>query len=536
MPRIVSVWLPQWPVHRWLAARQHRTPVDPALPFVLADGSDAQRITAVNPAAAASGLAVGETLADARARIGALQVRLAEPAADAKALTRLTLWAMRYTPSVALFKEESGCDGFFLDVTGATHLMGGEKNLLADLARRLRAFGLPARLGVAETPGTAWAVSHSARTSPTIVPAGSEAEALAPLPVEGLRLAPEEATALRRLGFKRIGDLFHRPRAPFAARFEKALLKRLDQALARAPEPLALLTPPPLYRKTRSLLEPITTEDAIVAVATRLMQDLAPQLEADGVGARRLRLMLFRVDGIAHGLDVGCTLPTQNPGDVTRLIRLKLQHLARFLEAGFGFETLSLAVTVAEKMNPRQEALAATSGDAERTRRCTILLDALRQRLGAESVRHIVPVASHWPERSEKPTDQRSEKPTDQRSEVLNRAPIATRDGDAAWPSAKHVRPRPPLMLPRAEPAEVIALMPDGPPLRLRWRGKLHSVAHAEGPERVAAEWWRTTKDAPTRDYYLVEDRAGHRLWLYREGIPGRETASARWFVHGLFA
>lgn len=522
-------------MHRWLTAEQrrpHHSPVDPDAPFVLADGSDAPRLTAVNPAAAASGLAVGETLADARARIGALQVRLAEPAADARALARLALWATRYTPSVAPFREPGGTDGFFLDVTGATHLMGGEESLLADLAGRLSAFGLPARLAIAETPGTAWAVSHFGRTSPTIVPAGAEAQTLAPLPVEGLCLAPDDALALRRLGFKRIGDLIGKPRAPFAARFEKDLLRRLDQALGRTPEPLALLAPPPLYRKTRSLLEPIATEDAIVAVATRLMQDLAPRLEADGVGARALRLTLYRVDGAAHGLDVGCTLPTQSPDDVARLIRLKLERLARFLEAGFGFETLSLAVIVAERMSPRQQALAATSEDTERARRCTALLDALRQRLGPESVRHLAPVASHWPERSEMLTDARSEMLTDARGEM----PSATRNDAPPWPSARHGRPRPPLMLPRAEPAEVMALMPDGPPLRLRWRGRLHAVAHAEGPERIAAEWWRTGVDAPTRDYYLVEDHTGHRLWLYREGIPGRETAAPRWFVHGLFA
>lgn len=491
---------------------------------MLADGSDAPRITAVNPAAAASGLAIGETLADARARIGAVQVRRAEPAADARALARLARWATRYTPSVALFCGQSGTDGVFLDVTGATHLMGGEDKLLADLARRLRAFGLPARLAVAETPGTAWAVSHFARTSPAIVPASAEAQVLASLPVEGLRLTPDDARALRRLGFKRIGDLIGKPRAPFAARFERDLLKRLDQALGRAPEPLALLAPPPLYRQARSLLEPITTEDAIVAVATRLMQDLVPRLEADGVGARGVRLTLYRVDGAAHELDVGCTLPTQSPDDIARLIRLKLERLARFLEAGFGFETVSLAVAVAERIQPRQQALATTPEDIERARRCTALLDALRQRLGPESVRHLAPVASHWPERSEMLINGRSE------------ALTATPDASAAWPSPRSTRPRPPLLLPRAEPAEVMALMPDGPPLRLRWRGRLHTVAHAEGPERIAPEWWRTTSDAPTRDYYIVEDASGRRLWLYREGIPGRETATPRWFVHGMFA
>jgi protein ImuB len=491
---------------------------------VLTDGTDAPRIVALNQAAHASGLAVGETLADARARIGAVEVRIAEPTADTRALARLAHWATRYTPSVALFREQNGTDGLFLDVTGATHLLGGEDKLLADLAGRLKAFGLPARLAMAETPGTAWAISHHTRAPLTIVPAGAEREALASLPIESLRLAPETAVTLRRLGFKRIGDLIGKPRAPFAARFEKELLLRLDQALGRVPEPLSLLAPPPVYIKTRSLLEPIDSEDAIVAVATRLMRDLVPQLEADGVGARSLRLGLYRVDGAVQRLDVGCTLPTQSPDHVARLLRLKLERLARQLDAGFGFETLILAVTVAEKLQPRQHALATASEETERARRCTVLLDALRQRLGPDSVRHLSPIPSHQPERSETLTNQRSERLS------------TTRDETAVWPSSKDARPRPPLLLSRAEPADVIALLPDGPPLRVRWRGKLHTVAHAEGPERIAAEWWRKRTHEPTRDYYLVEDDAGRRLWLYREGIPGRETATPRWFVHGLFA
>jgi protein ImuB len=490
---------------------------------VLADETDAPRITALNPAAHAAGLAVGETLADARARIGALQVRIAEPEADREALTRLAHWATRYTPSVSPFRNASGADGFFLDVTGATHLLGGEEELLADLARRLKAFGLPARLALAETPGTAWAVSHFARTGPAIVEAGDEAETLAPLPVEALRLATETAITLRRLGFKRIGALIGKSRAPFAARFEKELLLRLDQALGTSSEPLSLLAPPPVYVRTRSLLEPISTEDAIIVAATRLMQDLVPKLEADGVGARNLTLSLYRVDGLVQAIDAGCTLPTQSPEHVARLIRLKLERLARLLEAGFGFETLSLAVTVAEKMQPRQHALATASEDPERARRCTALLDALRQRLGPESVHHLAPVASHWPSRSEVLINQRSET-------LCDTANVT------AWPSAETARLRPPLMLARPEPADVIALLPDGPPQRLRWRGKLITVTHAEGPERIAAEWWRRRTHEPSRDYYVVESDAGRRLWLFREGIPGRETAAPRWFVHGLFA
>jgi protein ImuB len=84
---------------------------------------------------------------------------------------------------------------------------------------------------------------------------------------------------------------------------------------------------------------------------------------------------------------------------------------------------------------------------------------------------------------------------------------------------------------------EVTALVPDGPPARFRWRQVTHEVACAEGPERIAMEWWRDAEGSPlTRDYFRVESRAGARVWLYREGLYGREIAQPRWFLHGLFA
>jgi protein ImuB len=133
-------------------------------------------------------------------------------------------------------------------------------------------------------------------------------------------------------------------------------------------------------------------------------------------------------------------------------------------------------------------------------------------------VRGFEPVASHLPERAEK------------------LRPV-TAEASASWPEPEQ-KPRPLLLLPRAEPTEVMALIPDGPPRRFRWRGVTYEVTGSQGPERIAAEWWRlgTPPAALTRDYYLVEDSGGHRFWLYREGLYERETTAARWFVHGLFA
>jgi protein ImuB len=93
---------------------------------------------------------------------------------------------------------------------------------------------------------------------------------------------------------------------------------------------------------------------------------------------------------------------------------------------------------------------------------------------------------------------------------------------------------RPLRLFARPEPIEALAEVPDGPPLRFRWRRVLHNVAAIEGPERIAAPWWRG-EAMPTRDYFRAEDTEGRRFWLYREGLWGRETARAKWFVHGLF-
>jgi protein ImuB len=531
MSRIVSVWLPRWPIYRFLAAQAiiaSGKPVDPDRPFVLATaGAGGPRIAALNEAAADAGLVAGEPLSDARAKTGTLQVRDVDAAADDAALRRLALWATRYTPTASPWNEDNGADGFFLDIEGSAHLFGGEASLIADLSSRLQRFGLPARLAVADTPGAAWALSRFHRASLFVLPSGRQAAALADMPIEALRLSPETRTALRRLGFKTVGSLIDKPRAPFAARFAAELLRRLDQALGRVDEPLVPIVAPPVYHNLHYLLEPIVTQQAVVARANRLMQNLVHVLVRDDVGARSLRLCLYRVDGAVETITIGLTAPTRSVAHVARLLDLKLEALAALDDAGFGFEAIGLAVTRAEPMPARQIAFTSADPafveDGDRAERCAALIDALRQRLGPHRVRRFEPIASHLPERAEALPPVGGEAATD--------AP--------SWPAPEQAQPL--LLLPHAEPAEdVAALVPDGPPRRFSWRGTTYDIAGAQGPQRIGAEWWRNHKPhcevAPTRDYYLVEDLGGRRFWLYREGLYGRETAAARWFVHGLFA
>jgi protein ImuB len=93
----------------------------------------------------------------------------------------------------------------------------------------------------------------------------------------------------------------------------------------------------------------------------------------------------------------------------------------------------------------------------------------------------------------------------------------------------------------RPEPIEAIAEVPDGPPVQFTWRRVRYAVAHVEGPERIAMEWWRDAQgQALTRDYFRVESREGVRVWLYRQGLFNdplfNEHAQPRWFLHGVFA
>jgi protein ImuB len=566
MSRIVSVWLKAWPIARLLRAQASAAPADAVTPeaclrhdsarplVLVAPGPGGARIVALNRAAQQGGLVAGELLSNARSKVLDLQTRDADPAADRAALRKLALWGLRYTPVVAPWDETSGADGLFLDITGCAHLFGGEAQLLADLAARLTAFGLVARLAIADTAGASWAVACHGSADGRIVPPGEEERVLRSLPLAALRLSEETLSLLRRLGFKRIGELIGEPRAPFAARFEPELLLRLDQALGHAPEPLVAVVPPPAYRVLATFLEPIMNQEHILEAATRLLERLAENLTRDAVGARVLRLLLFRVDGEARSLDIGLAAPSRDAGHIARLIGLRLDRLGGMLDADFGFEAAAVHVLVAEPLPERQTGLAMDEASPPPDA-FPQLIDRLQQRLGAGAVRSLHPHQSHIPERAVRA---RAASPSPRASPTSPRAPSARGEGrgegrqqtpqqaaaphpnplpmpEEAWGEGT-TAPRPLLLLPRPEAAEVVALVPEGPPRQFRWRGVVHQVTEAQGPERIAPEWWRRTGDVE-RDYYVVEDTHGRRFWLFRAGLYGRGGGDVppAWFMHGVF-
>ena len=439
-------------------------------------------------------------LADARAIHPGLIVAEADPAGDAEALGRVAQWCGRWSPWTAPVPP----DGIALDVSGCAHLHGGEEELLAEAVERLGRLGIAASAAIAESAGAAWALARFGDAPTVAVPPGGVRAALAPLPVAALRLEPGTVETLLRLGLRRVGDLYPLPRPALVLRFGAGLALRLDQALGARAEPLSPVPPPPARWARRRFAEPIATPDDIRAATALLLETLCRRLAEEGAGARRLALTLYRVDGGACLVEIGTARPAREPRHLLRLFDERLGEI----DPGLGIEDMLLAAMLAERQGPAQLALdrGAREGDD-----LPALIDRLAARLGPHAVRRPLLVESHWPERA-----------------VRLVPPL-----DSARNAVHPPRPRPVRFLPRPEPVEAVAPVPDDPPLLFRWRKVMHRVRRAEGPERIAGEWWRGA--AELRDYYRVEDEEGRRFWLYRAGLY-RADRPARWYLHGVFA
>ncbi len=429
----------------------------------------------------------------------------ADSAADAAALERITLWALtQYSPLVAI----DAPDGIVMDTEGADHLQGGEQNMLTATANRFRAKSLTARVAIADTWGAARACARAIARETFIVPKGETARAVERLPISLLRLPEKVVSDLRTLGFQSIGQLSATARAPLALRFGPEIGRRLDQMYGRMPEPIDPIRTPDIVEVSKAFAEPIGAAETINRYVADLARKLVGELQKRGHGVRRTDLIVEKVDGTRQAIRAGTAKPSRDVAWLTKLLRDRTEKI----EPGFGIERLSLVAAMSE---PLEEVQKASSLVEEEVTDVVPLIDIFANR--GQRVYRVTPVASDVPERSVQRLD-----------------PAAAAVG-ATW--TQHW-PRPVRLLAQPELIEVIALMPDHPPVSITWRGKRRRVKRADGPERIFGEWWRRDAEYDAvRDYFVVEDESGERLWIFRSGDGvDPATGSHRWFMHGIFA
>lgn len=464
-----------------------------------------EAVTAACPLALELGLRPGMAVAHARALVGDLDMREAEPDKDRVWLARLVLHAIgHWTPAASV----AGIDGLWLDLSGTTHLFGGEERFSRRLLVFLRRLGFSATIAIAGTPGAAHALARYGGAAITILATRTETEAIAGLPLAALRLEPEALAAAARFGLERVADLYPMPRGPLARRLGMKTVERLDQARGLVAEPIVPAVRFEVPSVQRRLLEPIGTAEALIQVIGDLVDDLVLVLRERALGVRGAVLTCDLVDGGTQHIGIGTARATRDDRHLKRMLAMRVERI----DPGLGIEAMSLAAPHVEKLQP--VSLAAELDHGDRAPDVAPLVDQLGGRAGPNAVFRATSVESDVPERA-----------------VRRVGPLSVAAG---WPAWK----RPARLLRRPEAlSNVVALLPDHPPRRFSWRGTPYRVIAGDGPERIHGEWWRRAGELwAVRDYFRVETEGGERFWLFRRG-DGVEatTGDLSWYVHGLF-
>jgi protein ImuB len=496
--RYVSIWFRHL-LTDWLLRQQ---PELKDTPYVVTMTQRGQMIIiAANPTAEAAGIETGMVLADARALLPEIVNFDEKEGLAEKLLNVLGAWCVRYTPCVSVNLP----DGLILDVTGCTHLKGGEIDFLKDLVIKLRGFGYNARAAMADTIGAAWGVARFARKSPIVSP-GKMTAALAYLPPAALRLSEHTTERLKKLGILRISELYNLPRPVLTRRFGKEIVMRLDQVLGMMDEKVLWKNHVDPYREDLMTPEGVATAEGIAAALKQLLGRICHRLHEDEKGLRGLLFDCFRVDGFVETVDIGTNRPSRNARHLFKLFENKLDKI----EPALGIEQFRLSASGIEPLNLTQDTM--LGGGTLQDSEVKEMVDRLSNRIGPNSVNSYVPRERYWPERSVKAVSF---------SEV---------SGAETWPQNLL---RPIRLLKKPEPIEVTAPVPDYPPMLFRYQNRVHRVKKADGPERIEREWW--LEKGPSRDYFKLEDEDGNRYWVFRSGHY-MDGEPSRWFLHGLFA
>lgn len=499
--RYVYIWF------RYLLADWQliRRPELKDIPFVFASPDHGRNmITAVSPLALAQGVEVGMRAADAKAICPDLELLDDKSGRAVKLLKGIGEWCVRYSPIVMI--DDFSVEGLIMDVSGCTHLWGGEREYLKEIVARLKSKGYHVRLAMADTIGAAWAIARFGSITPLIA-SGGHKDALLPLPPEALRLPEIILTRLSKLGFYQIKTFIGMPRSVLRRRFGEVFLQRMGQALGTVDEVIIPLQVPVPFQERLHSMEPIKTRNGIEIAITRLLESLCLSMQNQGKGLRTGVLTCYRIDGKVIQIAIGTSGATHNAVHLFKLFQLKVEQIRPAL----GIELFVMEASKVDEIIPGQEVL--WTGKAGLKNQSVIrLLDRVANKIGAGVISRYVPATHYWPERSAK------------RSLLITELP------GSEWSIDK---PRPTELLKQPHPVEVMAIIPDHPPKFFIYKEIKHLVVKADGPERIEREWW--LDEGEHRDYYQVEDEHGQRYWLFRSGHYGDHQVY-KWFLHGFFA
>lgn len=504
--RILCLWFPDWPIQRLVArdGELHQT-----LLLLTETTSRGEFVRYQNPLARRRGIRAGMPLAEAESLAYARDVQKTlpcQPQEDAKALGKLAQRCERFSYRIGL-EEQTPPECLLMEVTGIAHFFAGEESLADQLGQMLERWRLEGRIAIADTIGGAWAAAHflAQPRRPIVLPPGEQA-CWQSLPIEGLRLEPAIVGKLHRLGLKTIGQLMALERAALNSRFGPQVLRRLDQLTGTAQELITPWRAPPRFQAEQRFEFGLSHPAAIEQVASQLLARILKQLEPRRWGLRHLQCRFTLENRLSREITLRLCAAMADASRLMGLLRTKLEQVLwdspvmRFeMEA---LEITALAVSQSDLWR---------DGSHEHAAQLYDLLNRLSTHLGEEQVLYPRPVADPIPERA------------------IHLVPVHTTHiaSQKTLTFQKTLLPldRPTVLFPEPRKVEVIALMPEGPPVLMYWRGTRLEIASHWGPERIESAWWRKTY--VRREYYRIETTTGRRLWLFRR------LQDQQWFWHG---
>jgi protein ImuB len=501
MPRVLCIWFPKWPIQR---LRSEQPALRRAELVFFSGQTQRPAVTVCTDRAERLGLHAGQPLAEAKALLPRAFYLAADPEADRSGLCQLALDCQRFTPLVGL--EDSLHPGSLLcDVTGCTHLWNGEEPFLVTVRKYWVGRGYHVQMALTGSVGAAWALARHKLAS--IIPSGDESLALANLSVNALRLPPETRDRLIELGLTTIGDVFRLPRETLVSRFGVSLPQRLDQALGVLPESFVCERLKEPLTAGREWEVPIDDRLALDRVCRQLLNQLLSKAETKGMGLVEVEADIVTESGTVK-IEIRLVQPTR---DETHLAQLAELQLERQTWSG-GVVSVRWSALRLGRLEQTQSNWLSENQETNGSRAFHTLIDRLSSRLEAKSVLRVELVPDAQPEH------------------VVRLVPWTEgrlRPQETFRIVPELARGRPIRLLDRAVPIEVISINPDGPPLRLTWKGRDCVVMRSWGPERIATGWWRA-QDVE-RDYYRVEWEDGTHMWVYRD------PRDRCWFLHGFF-
>jgi protein ImuB len=503
--QILCLWFPEWPIQRRLAAHPD---LEQSILLLTESTPRGEFVRHVNRQGERRGVTAGMPLSEARTLVRPRDRLVCEPTHpehDRRALIELALQAERFSFCVGL-EETERPECLLLNVTGITHLFGGEEPLGRQIEEWASAQRLEGRIAVAATVGQAWAAAHvvSQHRQPAIL-SSEDRKILEAFPLVALRLSEATISKLHRLGLETVSQLLALDRPALLRRFGEELLRRLDQFTGHRPELITPCRPHPRYRVERRLEEGIIHPEAIEHLSSSLLEQLLRQLQPWRLGLRHLRGELRLEDRSAPAIDLRVCQATHDQRHLDDLLR-------------FQWERTSLPAPL---MSLSWEALEVTPLDAaqgelfdqasrDQARQYAMLINRLVSRLGEEAVVAPQLLPDPVPERS------------------VRRRPITQVIGEPLSPHPArrcHALDRPTLLFNKPRPIDVIAVAPEGPPHLILWDSHRWEIGGAWGPERIESGWWQD--EFVRRDYYRAETTTGLRLWLFRR------LQDRCWFWHG---